>query len=219
MSVQTGIDTTGLTFFFLDEGETVEAMVARIVPGDESDPGAREADVLTYIDRALSGAYRDWQAAYREGIRALNAYTVGKYGRNFGQLADSDQDVVIAALERGSVASIDASGGTQFFQMVWAHTIEGMFCDPTYGGNRNAVGWKLLGYPGTQYGYNAEDMRYGADLSTKPIMTLGDIGKLAREKPNLFYRRSGPVAAPTSEAVPEMPPTAATVETTRSQGG
>ena len=69
------IDTSGLVFFFLDEVDTVEALAARIVPGNEEDPGAREAGVVYYIDRALAGPYFGWQAAYREGVRTLNAYT------------------------------------------------------------------------------------------------------------------------------------------------
>ena len=55
---------------------------------------------------------------------------------------------------------------SRFFAMVWAHTIEGLLCDPAYGGNRDGVGWKLIGFPGAQYGYGAEEMRYGADLTT-----------------------------------------------------
>ena len=102
--------------------------------------------------------------------------------------------------------------------MVWAHTVEGLLCDPAYGGNRDGVGWKLIGFPGAQYGYGAEEMRYGADLTTKPLMTLADIGRLAREQPELFYTRFGSVLAPTPQEVPDMPSTEATVDSAQSQG-
>ena len=77
--------------------------------------------------------------------------------------------------------------------MVWAHTIEGLLCDPAYGGNRDGVGWKLIGFPGAQYGYSAEEMRYGADLTTKPLMTLADIERLGAgaSRPLLHALRPG----------------------------
>jgi gluconate 2-dehydrogenase gamma chain len=42
-------------FFTIHEAETVEALTARIIPGAADDPGAREAGVVFYIDRTLSG--------------------------------------------------------------------------------------------------------------------------------------------------------------------
>ena len=200
------IDTTGLMFFFLDEADTVEALAARIFPGDEEDPGAREAGVVYYVDRALAGPYFGWQGAYREGVRTLNAYAKDRYGKKFFELSEADQDAVVGALERGEVPGFGESEGSEnFFTMVWGHTVEGMFSDPAYGGNRNAVGWKLIGFPGAQYGYGTEEMRYGADLSGKPIMTLGDIQRLAREKPELFYHRPGPRPSVPEEETPRMP--------------
>ena len=50
----------------------------------------------------------------------------------------------------------------EFFGAVRLHTIEGMFCDPMYGGNRDCVGWKLIGFPGAQWGYSAEQMQLSA---------------------------------------------------------
>lgn len=211
MSDNTGsTDTTGLTFFSLDEADTIEALAARIVPGDAEDPGAREAGVVRYIDRALSGPYSGWQNVYREGVRTVNAYTLQGYSKKFFGLSETDQDAVVGALERGEIpgfgdSSGETSGSEAFFTTVWAHTIEGMFSDPAYGGNRDAVGWELIGFPGAQYGYSAEEMRYGAVLSGKPIMTLGDVRKLARERPELFYHRPGPGPSVPKEETPEMP--------------
>ena len=201
-----GVDTLGLVFFFLDEADTVEALAARIIPGDAEDPGAREAGVVYYIDRALGGAYFGWQGAYREGLRTINAYTGERYGKKFFELSEADQDATVGALERGDVPGFGGTDGSEnFFTMIWAHTIEGMFSDPAYGGNRDAVGWRLIGFPGAQYGYSVEDMRYGVDLSGKHIMTLGDVRKLAREKPELFYHRLGPGPSVPEEETPPIP--------------
>lgn len=214
MESKTSVNDPGLTFLFLDEADTVEALVSRILPGSPEDPGAREAGVLTYIDRALSGTYSRWQRAYREGVRTINVYTRQRYeGKKFFELSEEDQDEVLGALEEDSVPGFgEESGGTSgseaFFTMIWAHTVEGMFSDPSYGGNRGASGWKLIGFPGAQYGYSEEEMRYGADISDKPIRTLKDIEKLAREKPEFFYKRPGPDPSVPEEETPEpsMPP-------------
>jgi gluconate 2-dehydrogenase gamma chain len=202
----------GPTFFFLDELDTLDAIVGRIVPGNQDDPGAREAGVVTYIDRALSGAYADYQLHYREGLRALDVYVDENHGEKFFELSDSDQDAIITKLEQGAISNIDATGGREFFLMVWAHTIEGLFCDPAYGGNKDAVGWKLIGFPGAQFGYSAEEMQYGADHSAKPVMTLADIRRLARDDPDRFYQRRGPKAVITLQQIPEMPPAESTGE-------
>ena len=219
MSPSSGIDQSGLTFLFIDEADALDALVGRIVPGSPEDPGAREAGVVTYIDRALVGPYAQWQGAYREGLRLVNAHAMRRYSAKFRELSEEDQDAIVGALEVNQIDGFGGDAAAGFFAMVWAHTIEGLFGDPAYGGNRNAVGWRLIGFPGAQYGYGAEEMRYGADLTTKPIMTLADMRKLAQEQPNLFYRRSQqqPVSSP--QEVPEMPSRESTVDTAKNQGG
>ena len=212
------MSATGLLFFFVDEFNALDALVARIVPGDASDPGAREAGVTAYIDRALAGPYKEWGLQYHEGLRLVNAYALEAYGKKLHALAEDEQDAVVGALEAGKVSGFE-DGGAAFFAMVWAHTIEGLLCDPAYGGNRDAVGWKLIGFPGAQYGYTAEQMQYGADLTTLPIMTLADIQKMTEERPELFYSRSGSFLTPSRQEVPEMPSEENTLDTAKSQGG
>jgi gluconate 2-dehydrogenase gamma chain len=218
MKTEGQVDSLGQLFLFLDEANALDALVARIVPGDAGDPGAREAGVVTYIDRALAGPYAEWGLAYREGLRLLEAHAVAKHGAKFHQLSETDQDAILAALEANEVPGFGGNGSAEFFTMVWAHTIEGLLCDPAYGGNRDGVGWKLIGFPGAQYGYSAEEMRYGADLTTKPLMTLADIGRLAQERPDLFYTRSGSFVELTRQEVPAMPSTENTLDTAQSQG-
>lgn len=198
---------TGLTFFFLEEADTVEALMARIVPGSPEDPGAREAGTLAYLDRALSGPYARWQGAYREAVRLVNAHTARNHdGRKFFELSEKEQDAVVGALEKGEVPGLDekTSDGADFFALLWAHVMEGMFSDPAYGGNRDAAGWKLVGFPGARYGYTAEEMRYGADLSDE-TPTLAAVERLARERPDLFYHRPGPEPGVSSQEVFEVP--------------
>jgi gluconate 2-dehydrogenase gamma chain len=213
-----GSQALGQQFFFYDEMAALDALVARIVPGDANDPGAREAGVTTYIDRALAGPYAAWQLAYREGLRLLNAHAVARHGEKFDALSPADQDEIVGALEKNEVPGFPGNEGAEFFAMVWAHTIEGLFADPAYGGNRDGIGWKLIGFPGAQYGYSAEEMRYGADLTTKPLMTLADVERLAQEQPHRFYSRSRPLPTPSRQEIPDMPSTESTVDTAQSQG-
>jgi hypothetical protein len=43
--------------------------------------------------------------------------------------------------------------------MVRAHTLQGTFCDPFYGGNASFVGWDLVGYPGVRTIVTPDDQR------------------------------------------------------------
>ena len=165
------MSATGLLFFFIDEINALDALVARIVPGDESDPGAREAGVTEYIDRALAGPYKEWGLQYHEGLRLVNAYALEAYGKKLHELAEDEQDAVVGALEAGQVSGF-ADGGAAFFAMVWAHTIEGLLCDPAYGGNKDAVGWKLIGFPGAHLSYADQILNYGQPF-TGPFISLG----------------------------------------------
>jgi gluconate 2-dehydrogenase gamma chain len=149
------------------EARTIDAMAGRILPGDADDPGAREAGAVLYIDRALAGAYAEHRLLYRTGVAALDARCHARHGHGFAALAAADQDAVLSALE-GRLA--------YFFAVVREHVIQGTFCDPVYGGNRDAVGWRLLGFPGAYWGYGeGEHGTYGFDAAQLPIKTLADL--------------------------------------------
>jgi gluconate 2-dehydrogenase gamma chain len=115
----------------------------------------------------------------------LDRYTSSNYaGRAFIDLTDSEQDDVLGQMEKWGEPVVSGRNDRrssneallgEFFGAVRLHTIEGMFCDPMYGGNRNAIGWKLIGFPGAQWGYSAEQMRLGFDATTIPVKTLADL--------------------------------------------
>lgn len=180
-----------LLFFNELEAQIVDAIAARIVPGDATDPGAREAGVVTYIDRSLAGFLRDLQTFYRRALQELDDYSRDHYGAVFRELTDGDQDRVLADLdssietesrEYGNDApqdrNIEQSVSTllvRFFSIVREHVLQGMFCDPVYGGNRDTVGWKMIGFPGAQWGYSAEQMKPGFDARQIPVLTLQEL--------------------------------------------
>ena len=140
------------------EADTLEAIVARLIPTDENGPGAREARAAHYIDRALAGALRESRAAYATGLAALDDYAVSAKGAPFVRLAATDQDAVLSDLEM-NVATGFAPNSAAFFNLVRTHTIQGTFCDPYYGGNANFVGWDMIGYPGIRTVAAEDDQR------------------------------------------------------------
>src|SRR5437016_4419449 len=74
------------------EGETLETIVARLIPSDENGPGAAEARAAHYIDRALAGPLSSARRAYAAGLAALNAYAQTSKGGPFASLQPKDQD-------------------------------------------------------------------------------------------------------------------------------
>jgi len=129
------------------------------MPGEPGKPGARDAGVLNYIDLALAGAYADLQDFYRGGLAALNAYCRETYKKAFAQLDTAQQEAVITALEQGKATGFTWPSGSAFFNTLRTHTMEGMFADPIYGGNKDFAGWRLVGFPGAQPVFSPEDLQ------------------------------------------------------------
>lgn len=159
-------------FFNDDNARTVAAFAERLMPGAPGKPGATDAGVLNYIDLALSGAYSDQQDFYRRGIMALDAHCVAAYGKPFRNLSPTQQDETIAALEHGKSTAFSWPTAQGFFNTVRKHTLEGMFADPVYGGNKDFAGWVLVGFPGAQMMFTAEDMASKEAFTREPIVGL-----------------------------------------------
>jgi gluconate 2-dehydrogenase gamma chain len=148
----------GLETLTAVEADTLEAVCARLVPTDDKGPGAKEARAAHYIDRALAGPIRHLRDTYAAGLSALDAYARSSKGKAFVQLEPAAQDAVLSDLE-ANVASGFTPDASSFFGLMRTHTIEGMFCDPYYGGNAHFVGWDLIGYPGLRMAVTAQDQR------------------------------------------------------------
>jgi Gluconate 2-dehydrogenase subunit 3 len=156
-------------------------------PAEAGHPGAREADVTNYIDTMLSmfteggtpkvfagGPWSNrhtsgpdlmamflsidpvtkiawqrrvsgWQRQYRTGIALLDQLA----GGDFTKVSPTRQDKILAG---GKVSS--------FLSLLFEHTIEGMYSNPEYGGNRDQAGWTDIKYPGDSQprGYTAGEV-------------------------------------------------------------
>jgi hypothetical protein len=132
------------------ELKTLEAMIDRIVPADELGPGAVECGAAVYINRSLAGALAGEKAAFLEGLAALDASARAAHGAAFAELSPETRDELLTGMERGP-----------FFGRVRRLTLEGMFSDPHYGGNKNFAGWDLIRYPGPRLAVAPEDQKMG----------------------------------------------------------
>lgn len=128
-----------------DERTTLSAACARIIPSDDS-PGASEANVAEYIERALATRYhRVLREPFREGLSILNGLSARSWGKSFAHLNDEDQDSVLAYVESGKADRPDFPA-SRFFRRLIILTLEGFLGDPSHGGNRDETGWKFIGY-------------------------------------------------------------------------
>ena len=81
------------------------------------------------------------------------------FKKPFVELSPSQQDEVITALEQGKASEFTYPTAQAFFNTIRTHTMEGMFADPIYGGNKDFAGWKLVGFPGAQPYFTEADMQ------------------------------------------------------------
>src|SRR5690606_24496418 len=97
---------------------------------------------------------------YRMALPALDAHARARFGVGFLEATEDRQDEVLADLEEDRAPTFGpAPSGRDFFALLRQHTIEGMFSDPIYGGNRDLVGWRLVGFPGAQRAYSEAELR------------------------------------------------------------
>jgi len=125
-------------FFDAASAADVEAICAQIIPTDDT-PGAREAGVIYFIDRALTTFERERQPAYVEGLAEVQARRAEMFpgSTSIASLPPDRQLALVSAID-----------GTPFFELVRTHTMLGFFGSPDRGGNRGLVGWRLLGMEG-----------------------------------------------------------------------
>jgi len=137
-------------FFTPEEAVEIDAISARIIPSDET-PGAREAGVVYFIDRALTTFAVDDQKTYREGLPSLQARVRELFPsvEKFSSAAPEQQDQILHSLDdqTGPARRHSRPGGasSSFFQAIRVHTIVGFLVEPDSGGNRDGVGWKVIG--------------------------------------------------------------------------
>ena len=154
--------------FSADQMKLIEAVIDRLIPSDELGPGAREAGVPSYLERSFAGYLSREKVAFCEGLDAMETAARARYNSSFSQLSPTQQDEFLAGMEKNEVSGFRPDSRT-FFVRVRQLTLEGMFGDPWYGGNRGFAGWDLIRYPGPRLAVSAEDQRLREPV--KPLRT------------------------------------------------
>jgi len=186
-------------FFDGNEGRAAEAAVARIIPADDAGPGAKEAGVAVFIDRQLASAWGSGDHLYRHppfltgtaqqgyqlaftpaemfrlGLAKLDEAARKTHGAAFADLTPEEQDALLADAEHGKLDFGGLPSGA-FFAALLDATMEGFFSDPIYGGNRDKIGWKLVGFPGVHASYANDIERHGV-VWTRPPASIADADK------------------------------------------
>jgi gluconate 2-dehydrogenase gamma chain len=184
-------------FFTGAEGRTIEAIADRIIPPDPQTPGGKDAGCAVFVDRQLAGPYGRQEGLYlrppfraglptqgiqseagpaqkyREGLAALDRTCKSNYaGKAFAELSENDMDTVLKGLDSGDL-KLDGADGQAFFHQVLSDVQTGFFADPIYGGNRDMVGWKMIGFPGTRYNYLDWVDRHNEPFPLPPVSMTG----------------------------------------------
>jgi gluconate 2-dehydrogenase gamma chain len=145
----------------VDETTALSAMADRIFPKTDT-PGAVEIGALRYIEVALAGDYAPLLPLYRIGLRFIDRHAKTKFSRPFHSLTDAQKDAVLIDFESGAATGF--AKAAEFFETVRYHILEGVFCEPQYGGNRDLIGWRLVNFPGQQFGYADAYVNQRVDL-------------------------------------------------------
>ena len=186
------------TFFTPPEAAFIEAAVDQLIPADDLTPGGTDCGVAVFIDRQLAGAWGTGDKTYmqgpwekgaatqgyqspltpaeffRAGIAATNAYSRKTLQKDFDRLTADQQVKLLQDLEGGKV-TLDGIAGQEFFNLLLATAMQGFFADPVYGGNRDKVSWKMVGFPGVVAIYSEHIKTYRNkkyDVEPKSIVDL-----------------------------------------------
>lgn len=139
-------------FFTAEEAAEIDAVAARIIPTTDT-PGAREAGVIYFIDRALITFASSDQKTIRKGLPELQARVSELFPgtEKFSDATPAQQDQILQSFDAEQQATTGRGRRRQaarsFFETVRIHTVNGFLIDPESDkrGNRDGVGWKVIG--------------------------------------------------------------------------
>src|SRR5438105_931591 len=142
--------------------KTLVAFIDRLIPSDELGPGAVASGAQIYIDRVLAGPNANEKDTFIQGLEAVDANAKRVHGAPLAELSAEKRDQVLNEM-------VDSL----FFNRVRRLTLEGMFSDPYYGGNKNFAGWDLIRYPGPRPAVAAEDQALNVNVKPYRISAYG----------------------------------------------
>jgi gluconate 2-dehydrogenase gamma chain len=117
-----------------EQARDVAAIAAQIVPSGET-PGATEAGVVYFIDHVHRGLYAERSRDFLDGLGTFQREFAAGHAGQFADLEPGDQ-----------LEYLQTIADTPFFQDMRFLTVMGLLALPSYGGNRDKLGWQLVGF-------------------------------------------------------------------------
>jgi gluconate 2-dehydrogenase gamma chain len=142
-------------FFSPEQAADVAAFADQIFPTDDT-PGASEANVVHFIDQVLKGSETEIREQFLHCVTRLNADSAQLFSgtTNFSALSHERQAEVITHFQtfvrkrRSDVFRGMFGDGSNHFDTMRTYVIAGFLSDPANGGNKNSIGWELIGFDG-----------------------------------------------------------------------
>lgn len=181
------------SFFNPEEFTLLSAMADTMIPADATGPGAIESGVPEFIDAQMNTPYGKGQLWYMQGPfdpgapavfgyqlpyppaelyrKALAGFAAAirrQYGKDFPALAEAQRIEAIGNLEKGTLQMGEIPAGA-FFTQLLQNVREGYFCDPSDGGNKGMLSWKMIGFPGARADYFDWVEQYGKKYPLPPV--------------------------------------------------
>jgi gluconate 2-dehydrogenase gamma chain len=132
-------------FFTDEEASIAESIAACLIPADDF-PGAKETNVINFLDRQLIGYHRRHQNSYRTGLANIRESCKQQFGKNFNDLEEEKKLLFLKSLEENTVPGEtwkDLSS-SDFFHLFLDHTMQGFYGSPRHGGNKDYASYRML---------------------------------------------------------------------------
>ena len=168
------------------------------IPADQYSPSGTDCGLVVYMDRQLAGAWGTGARFYRSGpfitgkpeqgyqlnltprdyfaagIAAANEWSRHIYGKDFDRLDPAQREEALKTMDAGK-AEFTNFNSKYFFELLYQSAMEGFFADPIYGGNRDKVSWKMVGYPGLPATYASKAEEYRGKKINLPPQSIADL--------------------------------------------
>jgi hypothetical protein len=218
---------TSYRFFSAHQAATIIEATARLVPGPQDDPteaghpGAREADVVHFIDRLLSAFDEDPPAIFA-GAPWSNRHTTGPdHLKHFIPLIERQEKAWRTRVHQlrkqvsHAVEDLDKAAGTDGYKsfvsaptseqdkvltdlpgvrdLLFGLTIDAMYSVPEYGGNHGLTAWQEIKWPGDSQpvGYSAKQVESDDGLDPVSPTDVAAVQELIDTLPLLSRARAG----------------------------
>jgi gluconate 2-dehydrogenase gamma chain len=155
------LEEASYRFFTNDEAMSVIALCEQIIPGDDHFGGATDAGVILYIDRQLSGTFKEDAPVYREHLKLLQTHCKNEFGKAFQKLFSDEQIDVMERMESNTIGAATWERPANFFHLIRSHTMQGFYGSPLHGGNKDYMSFDMLGL---EYPLNIGQNRYSKPL-------------------------------------------------------